>query len=155
MKKNILISVVMAATVSMSMVATPTLDTALSTAQQAINDAYEAGYEAGRNEGTETGLAAGLQAGDLADGEKNLDDPNAVAAETLEVEKEMQELMNNPEKMDAIMQDPEFQSFLKEIESNPEMAKQLGIPTKGSDKDDDADQEDDVEDLLDATDSKS
>jgi|GEM_PF-4885922 len=160
MKKSILLSVALAAATSISMWAestlddtsklntqtnntTPTtsktLDEALSAAQQAIADAYEAGYEAGKNEGTETGLAAGLKAGDLADGEQNLDDPDAVAAETVEVEKEMEELMNNPEKMDAIMKDPEFQSFLKEIESNPEMAKQLGIPAQDEEKSDEND----------------
>ncbi len=147
MKKSILASVLMATAVSVAITATPTLDDALSAAQQAINNAYEAGYEAGKNEGTETGLAAGLKAGDLADGEQNLDDPSSVAQETLEVEKEMQDLMNNPEKMEAIMQDPEFQSFLKEIESNPEMAKQLGIPTNGESLSDEIGDEADVEEI--------
>ena len=150
MKKSILLSVALAAATSMPMWAESTLDEALSAAQQAVTDAYEAGFEAGKNAGTETGLAAGLKAGDLADGEQNLDDPDAVAAQTVEVEKEMEELMNNPEKMDAIMKDPEFQSFLKEIESNPEMAKKLGIPTQGENLDDDetnekSDENDDAE----------
>jgi hypothetical protein len=143
MKKNILLSVTLAAATSMSMWAKPTLDEALSAAQQAISDAYEAGFEAGKDAGTETGLAAGLKAGDLADGEKNLDDPDAVAAETIEVEKEMRELMDNPEKMDAIMKDPEFQSFLEEIEKDPEIAKQLGIPVQGEKLDDETDKKSD------------
>ena len=97
------------------------LESIRETAIKNINEAVDAAYQ----KGVQDGMTAGLQAGDLADGEKDISNPEAVAQDAIAMEKEMKHLMNNPEELDAIMEDPEFQDFMKEMEKDPNFQKQM------------------------------
>jgi len=123
MTKNILLSVLMAATLSHSLTARPKATKVNAATEQPLytESDLEAVAEEARNQGLQEGLEVGVDMTDALDDDDKQFNGQEVATNAMD----MKEMLENPDAMAEVMNDPEFKTFLAQLEKNPKLAQAL------------------------------